>query len=678
MNRIHFFDLNYFKYCFKHLFKSSSIIVFSIIFFVLIISYSLIVPSIAQTTAYELYSVPIAMLFIVFAIALISVCLTINLFKNQIEDGSELIVLSKCLLRREIINVKIAIYLLYSTGVLVIGALLSLLSYINGNGYEFSYLLVFVGIIICGLIISLLFGSITLFFCFFYQKIKALLCGVGIAFLMLFYSIATMLTSSNYINNLENGYLPLEQTISLNFEDNKDKNIVNLYSIDTVNANKNEIDYTGVNAGDQINSEYLASLNNASTLMYYLNFGSQFSQMLMLGQPIKDLGKVSDTLKVFNYPTKLKTTMGDMDNLYNNPIKISLIDFDSITSNQNQPNFNYQQSTLNYVIPEYRFKSFLNTTYKVNGKPGNKEYDKKYYVYDIDEINVDSGLWDVLYNDAKDFIKYEFYSQLKDTTNTTLRISKKPYQSFIEYFFKQYFIYKNGDVNNDEFIQYLIDVSYSAYYKLRYEYNNINIFNLIDPTIQINPQLTFGQIINFDNPSNQNLIKKLNWLLIDTENNKITKNTKVKDLIDFIADLGSGQNAIEPYKTIYNQLKYESKNSLELLTLLGVIGVDFYPTLQPNGLVNQDINEYFPTRFTYKNSFTQEIDISDLTGTDDDYYTLGYRLSLNALNSNTLVSPVRIDVDFFFRTSSLFVVWTIISIALFVVMNYIYSRKDVY
>lgn len=670
MKKIYFFDAKYFFYCLKHLLKSTSVIVFAIIFFILIISYSYVVPTIAQTTAYELFSVPIAMLFLICAISLLAICTTVNLFKNQIEDGSELLVLSKCLTRQEIVNAKIVVYLLFTFVVLLIGGCLSFLSFINGNGFEFSYYLIFAGIIACGLIISLLFAGITIFFCLFFQKTKALLCATSVALIILFYSIATTLTTKNYINNLENGYLPLGKTISLNFKDDGDTNLVNLYSIDTSEANEKGIDYSGVNAIYQIESEYLKSLSKVSSWTYYLNFGNQFAQMLMMDQSIKDLGKVSDTLKVFNYPTKLNAFTGSIDQMYDNPIKISNIDFDSVKFNWTTNQLSYDLTPLNYVVPEYRFKSRIWTTTNIGDDNDTTLYEKKYYVYDIDDIKFSSEMWNKVYTDAQESIIQDFNNYLNDSYSGVIR---KPYESFIEHFFKSYFVYKNGYIDKEELIQYLIEISYSAYNKLSYEYNNINFFKLIDPDRQINRSVKFGDLFDFNNILNKTMVEKLTEFYLP---NKFSKDTTVYDYIQFIKNQSLLNK--QPYKAFYQYWKNESKNNLELITLLGFIGADFNPIVSKGKTTYDTLDDYWKSRFGYKTYFSQSINMSDLTNNPNSYYSLYYRLSLTAKDTNSFVSPVKVEIDFFFDTKWLFVIWSLIAITVFLINCYIYARKDVY
>lgn len=663
------FDINYFRYMFKCLIKAKSIIIFSILYFFLIFCVTVIVPFAANSNFYELMLAPIIIIFMVFNIALIAICITINLYKNQIEDGSELLALSKCLTRKEIATSKIAIYLIFVLLINLIAGLLSLLSYITTNIYFFSNLLILLGFVVGGTIISFFFGGITLLFCCYCTKIKAFLLSLSLVLLMTLYSIVSMFASKGYSDKINNAYIPLQMNSTIDLKDDKAKNIINFYSIDTEKADKLELDYKNIDTRSFINQLYRSYQNAGIEVGNYLNLGSQFIQLMLMNQDTNELEKKSTLLEQFNFPSRLELSeLNNMNEFYDHPFTISNLNFDTIEYVDNKLQF--ESHPINSIVPTYFYKSFLNQSFSINNKTFENEYLSTYYLYDLLNGNLNSNLWDTYWFETKQYVEDEFNKQLSSNIK---EIKNKPHELFIAKIFKD--IYSNNkEVDEQTLMDLLTQLTLNAFIKLRYSYNDINIFNLIDFFEYVNDDVVFKDLFDFNLEQNKSIIDAINNIFDNKY--QFDQNSNLKNCFDLIKKEKDNNNPKFVY--IYNYLKDSSKNSLELYALLGMVGVGFDCIISKSNEYIDTLDTYVNNKFTYNDIISTSMNLSDITNNPNDYYSLDYKLSLRSVQQTNLIQPVKVDIKYFFDIKALLIFWTLISFLMMVFANWKYFKKDFY
>lgn len=147
------------------------------------------------------FSNPITITFLIFLLTVVASYITIDIYKTPIEDGSELIIVSKPLNRSSIFISKLFIILIFGLiNSLISIPIVSIVFSFPNSVYSYSLIALF-GIPTASLVIYLAFSSISLFTSIFFKKAIALVIVSVFNVIMLFFSIINIFVVDIQLKN---------------------------------------------------------------------------------------------------------------------------------------------------------------------------------------------------------------------------------------------------------------------------------------------------------------------------------------------------------------------------------------------------------------------------------------------------------------------------------------------
>lgn len=663
-----FFDLRYFKYLFKDILRKWSIYVFAFIYFILIASYSIIVPIIAKTTAYEIYSYPISIIFLVFSVGLISIAISIEVFKSSIDDGSELLILSKTFTRQEISIVKISIFFTITLIIASCGSLISLFSLLSKPGIGIDYLLLSLGIFLGTIIVSLLFGGITTIFSMFISRTKSFISSIVFLLVLVLYSILSMFITKSYINELDSQNIVLSKSSFVDpKKEDKNSNYVQGYWLNDVDRAKYDLP-TNIESIDIIKD--VINYSSKYNIIHYTNICSQLARIFTFGQMTSDLYKLNDVVKVFNIPFSLELSSGKVEDFFNNPIKISLgifNDYNQISDLELKNEIN-KFNTITYLLPQMTYGTYLEQLHHdgQNYVEINQIFERIVSTGDIVFNEYSSSLWDTTWN------KYKKHTE--DAINNSFQ-NYSPYS----YFLKKWIEDQSQNITNPNQVKNILNnfqnLLKSIVYKLTFDFQNgINIFNLINVykevyevdeknNIVFDTNTRIGNIFNID--GNTKLASYLKDKLIKIYPN-VKNSTKLSTILEEIK---------LNHKDIYNWILEQNKDWLEINIMLGLLGVsvDKWLMLTTGAQIANHWNpNNIPFNFqTLLSTFNSKND-SNINHTKD----LIIKQPLVLRSNLGFDSFTRVKIKSFYNQTAISIGWTVVAFCIFIVSMIIYSKKD--
>ena len=104
------FNKVFFSFSLKLLTSKISIYFSVLIYFLIIAAYTIIVPTLAKKAPIELFNLSTSGMFLMFEISVVACHIAIEIFRTGIDDGTELLTVSKPISRKEIITVKLIVF----------------------------------------------------------------------------------------------------------------------------------------------------------------------------------------------------------------------------------------------------------------------------------------------------------------------------------------------------------------------------------------------------------------------------------------------------------------------------------------------------------------------------------------------------------------------------------------
>ena len=188
--------LSYILFIFKTVFNKKSIYIYSGILFLFFILITYILPYALKMHINQLFSLSLILALLIFLIAIFSILVSTTIFRQGIDDGSELLIITKQLSRKEIIIAKfialLVILLLTSLIAFIVPVFLKFSKY--GTSTPLDYCC---GYFLATFIVSIFFGSISILFCLVMKKNHATFTTLGIASFLMFLNAINYLTVSN-------------------------------------------------------------------------------------------------------------------------------------------------------------------------------------------------------------------------------------------------------------------------------------------------------------------------------------------------------------------------------------------------------------------------------------------------------------------------------------------------
>lgn len=720
-SQLSLFDAPLFKFTFKIMAKKTSIYLSIALYFVLILAYTSIVPSIAKVDPIQLFSIQTSAMFLMFCMSLVASFIAIEIFRTSIDDGTELLTVSKPISRKEIVFVKLTIFLLYILIVAVLSAGLASFMFLTGYGTTNDNLIVLLGMLIATIIVGIIFGSIATLLSLYCRKIIALLITLSITFILMVYSML--------------GSFIIESPTKLMQKQGENITPISLIDVNEKNGGVSVVQGASTVGGTKSPKELWNEYRNKSNYYGFVksDFGYQISSIYTLGKPSGDVVNTLSMMSVYNSPVDFKFSNTydlnkDLSVLqFDLPKYFDNVDFSNVTSMGLSQNSSAKIA--NTDSPKYNQYLYLNTNQlqsKVVDSNVNLDWDyiwdqKEYSVPNIDDANFDASKSLVNYND------YEVKMTMSEYISKLAKIDRDKHKDQLnEYytkdlasiFVKEYVedrLYDN--IPTSQILDELDNILLSAFYKLSfdattkdvtdsegnitqetdYTQKQIRFSQLFDLNVDVDPNLTLGDIYtDFDtfkikDPITQQemgvkeILKELfkndgytvetssftsttTWLQVMTE---VNKDTTLKTQIE-----NDAKNRDE-YKTILDLLgfksaKYINKSNSNLTTFINNITDLTSSSFSSSAIFNTGLFDFdITTTFDFKDNKTEQFGDNNL------YLNSTYRSSYSLVPTYLLSSSfMRAEVVSSLNNVWLIVGWTIVSIVIFAITMILYSRRD--
>lgn len=607
---------------------------------------------------------PISITFLIFLLTVISSYISTDIYKTPIEDGSELLIVSKPLNRANIFISKISIISMFGLINALVALPVTAICFAFPNSVHSYSLIALFGIPIASLVIYLAFASISLFISIFLKKSLALITVSIFNIIMLFFSIINIFVVD--IKSKSNSSFSSSYKIS------------NVLTMDE----DNEIKQTNVISSNSQNDFKEDYLNNYSKRLYPklipINFYQQLSNMYGLN-------------KQFTYLSD-ESYMGNAD--FNYPFHYSF-DFskNALTPENVTLKLNLNEGVDNgFSIPFYFTLSSYDFSYLQLGE---------HKTINFGGIDYEALEWDFIQSQNKG--DNSFLNFMKEDNNY---FNQSNWLSSADKAIHQYITDKTSPLYEDtrwyvENASFDNDINFLNYYGFF-----INISKLSKYTLSH----LFVNYYDSKSMSEKDLLIQLNKLVLSFLNEKLFE-VNIKEINEAVQEWASlYPQTPGTYKATRNAEKEEfynkHKDTLINLIKLNMLGFDlvryfygldemlgnkeisslpqtaaiweyFDPVNQANenSVYNKVMNDYLnPNSSLYRNFIYYYVDSSIKYVAS--YYQLFYKPVSTPFLTNK-EDNYTFTIESYFDTSSLFIGWILFLILLNYVSFLLFRRRDV-
>lgn len=415
------------SFFYKTILNKKSIYIFSgiLIFVFILITY--ILPTVLKININQLLQMSIIMVLLVLLIAIFAIILSTTIFRQGIDDGSELLIITKSISRKEIVLSKTIVLLsiIFIESIFAFIVPIFLIFFKYGTNYPWDYS---GGYFLTTLIVSILFSGISIFFCLIMKKMHATFFGLAIAFLL------TLINSVNFMITQATGYYMQKNNYSIqnvSYYNSSSK------SISGVILNYNNKPYITNKKSNIIQNIEDSALDYTKTNIYsYVDPFFQFTTLFSLGNFYysnnnfsgKDIENPNNIFRNLNW-SNLYLSFNEISNFepfkkFKIYIDNNLVDYTyifnndvQIVNNSRSINFNLKQKEIDlgnyFIFPEleYEEKNIITSLNLKIYDLSNKNDLQNLTLLMFDEYDNKSSIYNL-------YIKYQNF--IKKTNNSTL------------------------------------------------------------------------------------------------------------------------------------------------------------------------------------------------------------------------------------------------------------------
>ncbi len=414
-------NIEYTKFMTQLMLRKPSIYIMTIIYWFVAFIMSSIIPYMAKVGPLDIMSNTSMTVYLMIFAAADAAVIAIQLFRTNIDDGTEILIISKPITRGEILVSKFFIFIASIVLIALIAGLVSLFSLVNPLSTTNNGVSIFGGVIVSTLIISLLFGSIAIICSIYIKKLGTILISVGLAFILMIISALVSFTSKTPMAYMKDDSLAISTNTLVGFDNDEIGSFDGAY-------------LTGiVKPGDDVqttwNNDYHKSIYHT-----YVNVdvAYQLSSLYGLGKMPEDIPTTIMTMQFMNLPYLLDfgdKGATDFENFTVNniaaPVNGTYALSNSKNSNMTFPEIN---KSVNYgaTIDELNNLTVNETTYQNINKKINNAVTKnpKITSHEIIQNYLDEMVSELTNNEATNLTDKIFNNILKQYNAILLNIAE--------------------------------------------------------------------------------------------------------------------------------------------------------------------------------------------------------------------------------------------------------------
>lgn len=716
-----FFDRSYFVFLFGQVWKNPLTHILSSLYFLLILLYALIMPLITKESPISNFSVPLTSLFLVFLAAITFTFISILIFRAPIDDGTEILIVTKPLTRFEILFVKVSVYISFLIIIGLVGSILATFVYVHSFSYYEDNLKIIFGTFVGTLACGLLFGGITTIVATFFRKTVVMLISISIVVFFMLYSLLSVFVISNPLKVLSKQDTPLLPLSIIKYDDkSKSSGLVQGASgqgktspqklWNDAKEKTNYIRSASFDFGSQLSSlftlavppsDYMQAIKNISAFNKPIDF--VFDENYNLDQNIKSRFSISTNYDEFNsegsnvvippeYEEDIKTIKAILEKLDQNEInslkkKIDFVgikkDFSLIKTNSKNGIF----SQRNYEIGDFTRRNLSSNLWdefwKTYGEIVSKQAYDEMWLYHENKIKIiesDSNLnsSDQKLKEILEKFKYDYSygeNNIPPKVDANIYEIRSDFNNPASIFLRE--IYNKEVIENKKspswFVGIVNELIMSGLHKYSSENKSILIHELFNPLTDFNYDVQLKDLfkdIKLNKPETISEIIKLVEKLLGNQVT-ISENTYVYEIIDYLR-----KNKKDLVSLID---KFQNKRN-EIKTLINLMGFKVQPILErheSNIKTLLTIESWYIVQirnisFTLKSMV--ESNYFEKVKAEKYYFSSAFNLYPFELLIQNSFKPA--SVQNAMDRNILIPSWIFVSLLLFVVGSIIYYKKD--
>lgn len=288
---------SYFKFSCKNIFTNPFVYLSIIFYGIIILSYSILIPYISHKPPIRLFSSTISTLFLMLLSAAIISIISVEIFRTPIDDGTELLIVSKPVNRKEIIIVKLSVFLLSVMVLSFLAMIIASFTFVNKSSTYDESLTITLGVFVGTFVNTVLFGSITTILSIYSKKVIAMIITIGIAFIFMVVSfLGTFVIKSPAYIMQQKGYNITPIKIINSNNENQNNNQLNLSVISGGFS-------TSIDKNSTIESVWRqAEKESPNKIFSFFDFGYHLGSLFSLSKAPDDVQETYEEMVFSNLP----------------------------------------------------------------------------------------------------------------------------------------------------------------------------------------------------------------------------------------------------------------------------------------------------------------------------------------------------------------------------------------
>lgn len=442
-----------FLFSFRLISKKAFVICSIIAYAIVICLYTSIIPVMSDKAPITLfrssYSTSLLMLLVAAVISVIAV----EIFRTPIDDGTELLIVSKPISRKEIVFTKLLIFLIYVISISIVGAIIAAFTFLNRSSSREDSTTLLLGVLLGTVVNGLLFGSITTILSIYFKKIVSMVISVGISFALLIMTFLGSFTIKSPVQILQDrGYTISPLTILDNEKDEK--------TGETKLTQTNALFSTGLPAGETLSKAWssAASATPYKTFSFF-DFGYQLSSLYTLSYSSPDVRSVIGEMTYNSIPVDL---IFDEDyKIDSNPLLTKInVTAEDITSSTGTTPMPTHQTSRESIKPTPLNVSWFDLIPQIS-RSTSIQFDKEWrnvYKYDVPDDLISSKSNDELikiWNEAWEKYKKDGTSSTAQYVSNNVASTNGETLDFLDNYFKD----PNHSLKDSDIVAVLRDIS---------------------------------------------------------------------------------------------------------------------------------------------------------------------------------------------------------------------------
>lgn len=295
------FNKKFFCFSFKLMASKISVYIGIFVYLFIIACYSIIVPRVADKAPISLYNLSTSTMFLMFSVAVVTCYIAIEIFRTGIDDGTELLTVSKPISRKEIVFVKLTIFLIYVLIISVLGMGISAFTYLDDLSTNSDSTTIMLGTFTGTIVNGIIFGSIVTIISIYLKKITSMLISVGLAFILMMATMLTAFVMPTPVNNLSDNSKALQTVNAVSVSSDGSTVSIQQGLVGIDNSSSTNSSTTSTNPFVEPSSLWRQAVRNSGyNNSIKFDFGYQLSNLFILNKIPADAATLLSTMSFLN------------------------------------------------------------------------------------------------------------------------------------------------------------------------------------------------------------------------------------------------------------------------------------------------------------------------------------------------------------------------------------------